>query len=79
MLRTLLSPLRGHFDPSARTPMTSLPASVLEEDEFAPEDFARDVMIELMRNSVENLKLAQDTKTKTLVCMDLSFLCLVFN
>jgi hypothetical protein len=73
MLRTLLSPLRGHFDTSPHTPKISLPASVPDEDELAPEDFARDVMIELMRNSVENLKLAHDTKTKKLVCMDPSF------
>lgn len=74
MLRTLLSPLRSHFDTSPHTPgKTSLPASVPDEDELAPEDFARDVMIELMRNSVENLKVAHDTKTKKLVCMNPSF------
>jgi hypothetical protein len=68
MLRTLLSPLRGHFETSPHTPKTCP-----DDDELAPEDFARDVMIELMRNSVENLKLAQDTKTKTQVRMESSF------
>lgn len=39
---------------TSHTPKTSLPASVLDEDEFALEDFARDVMIELMHNSGES-------------------------
>jgi hypothetical protein len=71
MLRTLLSPLRSHYETSPHTPKASLSAP--DDDELAPEDFARDVMIELMRNSVENLKLAQDTKTKTQVRMEPSF------
>jgi hypothetical protein len=66
MLRTLFTPLRAHFDSSPRTPKTlSVPGQ--DDDELAPEDFARDVMIELMRNSMENLKLAQDMSTKAQV------------
>ncbi|KAG5653218.1 hypothetical protein H0H81_001695 [Sphagnurus paluster] len=64
MLRTLLTPLRARFDLTPKTSTTPLPPTQ-DEDELAPEDFARDVMIELMRNSVENLKLAEDVRTKT--------------
>jgi len=34
------------------------------EDDIAPEDFARDVLIELMRNAVEKLKETSDIQTK---------------
>lgn len=68
MLRTLLTPLRGRFDLSPRSlapPVTSSPASAASvDDELAPEDFARDVLIELMRNSVESLKIAEDVRSK---------------
>ncbi|KAG6916308.1 hypothetical protein DXG01_007465 [Tephrocybe rancida] len=72
MLRTLLTPLRARFDLS--TPRTTAPpilAPQEEEEEWAPEDFARDVMIELMRNSVENLKLAEDTQMKIQVLAEI--------
>ena len=64
MLRTLLSPLRTRFDLSPKTPTTPLQPTVQSEEEQAPEDFARDVITELMRNSMEDLKLAEDTRTK---------------
>ena len=66
MLQTFLTPLRARFDLSPRTPTTPLAqaAQHAEPDEISPEDFARDVITELMRNSVENLKLAEDTKTR---------------
>jgi hypothetical protein len=73
MLRTLLTPLRAHFDTSPRTPETSPAPPAVQDDELAPEEFAREVMIELMRSSVENLKLAQDTETKTQVRLEQSF------
>jgi hypothetical protein len=74
MLRTLLTPLRAHFDVSPRTPETSqAPQAAQDDDELTPEEFAREVMIELMSNSVENLKLAQDTDTKTQVSIKQSF------
>jgi hypothetical protein len=56
MLRTLLTPLSSRF--SATFPNT--PHTVNEEDDVSPEDFARDVLIELMRNSIARLKDAQD-------------------
>lgn len=74
MLRTLLTPLRAHVDTSPRTAKTSSLASVLDDNELAPEEFAREVMMELMRNSVENLKLAQDIETKTQVRTEQSLL-----
>ena len=56
MFRTLLTPLSSRF--SATFPTT--PHTVSEEDDVSPEDFARDVLIELMRNSIARLKDAQD-------------------
>jgi hypothetical protein len=64
MLRTLLTPLVARFDLSPRTPNTLLPQPAPNEDDIAPEDFARDVITELMRNAVEDLKVAEDTNTK---------------
>ena len=40
-----------------------------DDDSDALEDFARDVMIELMRNAVETLKMAEDVQTKTEVSL----------
>jgi hypothetical protein len=66
MLRTLLTPLRGRFDLSPLSP--ALPTATVPvtpgDDELDPEDFARDVLIELMRISVESLKVAEDVKSK---------------
>ncbi|KAF5339895.1 hypothetical protein D9611_009101 [Ephemerocybe angulata] len=62
MFQTLLSPLKARFDQlSPRSSAgTFLPASDAPsaEDVQSPEDFARDVLVQLMRNSVENLKMA---------------------
>ncbi|KAG6836952.1 hypothetical protein H0H93_000593 [Arthromyces matolae] len=72
MFQALLTPLRARFD--LTSPRTSAPPVLtpqIEEDELDPEDFARDVLIELMRNSVENLKVAEDTKTKILVLSEI--------
>ncbi|KXN83156.1 hypothetical protein AN958_01769 [Leucoagaricus sp. SymC.cos] len=60
MLRTFLTPLRARFDVSPRLPPQNVPES--EEDGQTPEDFARDVLIELMRNSVEELKQTSDVE-----------------
>ncbi|EKM77777.1 hypothetical protein AGABI1DRAFT_121854 [Agaricus bisporus var. burnettii JB137-S8] len=62
MLRTLLTPLRARFDVSPRLP----PQNTLSvpQDEPTPEDFARDVLVELMRNSVEELKQAEGHEDK---------------
>ena len=66
MLRTLLTPLRARFDSglSPRSATISSPV-VQDDDELAPEDFARDVLIELMRNAVENLKAAGHATSKS--------------
>ena len=37
----------------------------LDDEDDGLEDFARDVMVELMRNAVETLKTAEDVKVKT--------------
>lgn len=64
MFKTLLTPLRARFDLSPRSPTTRNAPPPPDDDELAPEDFARDVLIELMRNSVENLKQADTRKGK---------------
>jgi hypothetical protein len=66
MLRTFLTPLRARFDLSPRIP--SIENDDPNDDELAPEDFARDVLIELMRNSVENLKTAETRQARIEVC-----------
>ena len=62
MFRTLLTPLSSRF--SATFPTT--PHTVNEEDDVSesPEDFARDVLIELMSNSIAKLKDAQDAGSR---------------
>jgi hypothetical protein len=69
MLRTLLSPLNARFS------VTSVPESLSKiEDEhpMSPEDFARDVLIELMRKSVERLKEAQDASSRIGILTEIS-------
>ncbi|KAH8809671.1 beach-domain-containing protein [Flagelloscypha sp. PMI_526] len=57
MFRTILTPLRARFDLSPRTAVPALPSSNTgTPNEVAPEDFARDVLVEIMRNSVMKLK-----------------------
>ena len=68
MLQTLLSPLRSRFDLSPRTPELPNPSPTQPEDDLNPEEFAKDVLIELMRNSVEKLKQADDQRNKSEVC-----------
>jgi hypothetical protein len=74
MLQTLLSPLRSRFELSPRTPISSeqpnpSPTQPLaEDDDLKPEEFARDVLIELMKNSVEKLKQADGQRNKSEVC-----------
>jgi hypothetical protein len=64
MLQSFLTPLRARFDISPR-PETTFESVIPVDDEVAPEDFARDVLIELMRNSVEELKGADNMKSRT--------------
>lgn len=76
MLQSLLTPLRARFDISPR-PETTFEAVTPVDDEFTPEDFARDVLIELMRNSMEALKAADNIKSRTEVI--LAYFGLVFT
>ncbi|KAF9014685.1 beach-domain-containing protein [Hymenopellis radicata] len=69
MLRTLLTPLVARFDLSPRFEEAPLPAE--DDGELDPEDFARDVMIELMRNTLENLKDADTLREKTEVLTEI--------
>ncbi len=40
-----------------------------QDEDASAEDFARDVLVELMRNAVEKLKEAEDIKDKIEVCI----------
>lgn len=62
MFRTLLSPLSSRFPLTPRPDITSFPDVVEEE---TPEDFARDVLLEVMRNAVERLKVATGLNERT--------------
>ena len=66
MFRTLWSPLRARFDISSQLPRQSLSGV----DGPTPEDFAQDVLVELMRNSVEQLKLADQFEDRIKVCSE---------
>ena len=68
MLRTLLTPLSTRFAP---TPFPDSPG-IVEEEELSPEDFAQEVLIELMRDAVEKLKGAQDAPSRTNVLIEIS-------
>lgn len=60
MFRTLLTPLSARF--SLPSPLSARPSSgsevLSDPDDLDPEDFARDVLVELMRNATERLKTA---------------------
>jgi hypothetical protein len=56
MFSALLTPLRARFETSPRVETVAPPLVGDNEDDMAPEDIARDVLIELMRNAVEKLK-----------------------
>ncbi|KAH9925795.1 beach-domain-containing protein [Fomitopsis serialis] len=69
MFRTLLTPLSARFSLpqlSPRPSITSFPQNGADDppDELDPEEFARDVLVQLMRNAVENLKAAEGLKAK---------------
>jgi hypothetical protein len=65
MLRSLLTPLRARFDVSPRPDSVAFEPAPPADDELTPEDFARDVLVELMRNSVESLKEADNVRSRT--------------
>lgn len=64
MLQTLLSPLTSRLP---LTPRPEAPPSLPVDDNIAAEDFARDVLVEVMRNAVERLKLAEGLQPRTQV------------
>lgn len=68
MLNRLLTPLRAHFEqlpvPRSATVLDAHDDHEEEDDTSTAENFARDVIIELMRNSVESLKEAGDLDTR---------------
>ncbi|KAL0063705.1 Beige protein-like 1 [Marasmius tenuissimus] len=68
MFRTLLTPLVAKFDLSPRLPTNAPPSA---QDDPNPEDFAREVLIELMRNAVENLKQAETLNKRTEVLSEI--------
>lgn len=67
MLRTLLTPISARFS-SLPSPQT---ANKPNDNEVDPEDFARDVLVELMRNSIDRLKDAQDAPSKLEVLVEI--------
>lgn len=68
MLRSLLTPLKARFDVSPLSSPSLQTTHTPVNDDFAPEDFARDVLIELMRNSMEKLKSSEDLRSRNEVC-----------
>ena len=63
MLQTLLSPLTSRFPLTPRQDVSP----VIPDDSSAAEDFARDVLVEVMRNAVERLKFAEGLNARTQV------------
>ena len=63
MFSALLTPLRARFETQPRVGASTPPADD-NVDDVAPEDFARDVLIELMRNAVEKLKTTGDVRSE---------------
>ena len=67
MFRTLFTPLSARFSlPSPLSSPRQTATEVLSDpDEIDPEDFARDVLLEVMRNAVERLKVATGLNERT--------------
>ncbi|KAI0273049.1 beach-domain-containing protein [Russula aff. rugulosa BPL654] len=59
MFSALLTPLRTRFEAAPQVEAVTTPTADNVVD-IAPEDFARDVLIEIMRNAVEKLKTTGD-------------------
>ena len=73
MLGRLITPLRAAFDIPQRVETTHANISNVDED---AESFARDVRIELMRNSIEAFKNADDLRAKIEVSRSIKISCL---
>jgi hypothetical protein len=66
MLRGLLTPFRARFDQQQISSAGTAPGAAEDDEDFVtPEEFARDVLVELMRNSVDNLKAADSIQEQT--------------
>ena len=63
MLRSLLSPLSDRFN--VLSPRSEISPAPRTNDIFSPEDFARDVLLEVMRNALDRLKLAEGLKARS--------------
>lgn len=73
MFSALLTPLRARFESAPQVEAVPTPANGNVVD-IAPEDFARDVLIEIMRNAVEKLKTTGDVCSQIevgVLCCDL--------
>ncbi len=73
MFSALLTPLRARFEIAPQVEAVTTPATDNVVD-IAPEDFARDVLIEIMRNAVEKLKTTGDICSQVevgVLCFDL--------
>jgi len=66
MFGRLITPLKARFEQSIRPEKQE---DVAQDEDASAEDFARDVLVELMRNAVEKLKEAEDIKDKIEVCI----------
>ncbi len=74
MFSALLTPLRARFENAPQIEAITTPTAD-NVDDIAPEDFARDVLIELMRNAVEKLKTTGDVCSQIevgVLCCDLT-------
>ncbi|KAH8103359.1 beach-domain-containing protein [Cristinia sonorae] len=76
MLRSFLSPLSSVFSPTPNSANSQVSPGQHgfrrpEDDGAAPEDFARDVLIEVMRKSVERLKMAEGLRARTEVLLEI--------
>jgi hypothetical protein len=60
MFKNLLTPFRTQFDAFTASPSDNDAADELG----SPEDFARDVLVELMRNSMDRLKEAEGARSR---------------
>ena len=73
MLRTLFTPLSARFSlPSPVSPRQQAAEVHSDPDDLDPEDFARDVLVELMRNSTERLKTADTLSERIEVRLSIS-------
>lgn len=77
MFKSFLTPLRTRFDISPKP--VAFPPAVETPEDVTPEDFARDVLVELMRISVESLKVAEDVRSRTAVSHSIHLLTGVWS